>query len=40
MRQCVDASGPNGLPHLELAEASGVMFLVMSYSGIGGGGGQ
>jgi hypothetical protein len=40
MRLCVDASGPNGFPRLELAEASGVMFSVTSYAGSGGGGGQ
>jgi hypothetical protein len=33
MRLCVDASGPNGFPCLELAEVLGVMFLVTSYAG-------
>jgi hypothetical protein len=40
MRLCVDAFGPNGLPRLELAEASGATFSATSYAGRGGGGGQ
>ncbi len=40
MRLCIDAFGPNGFPHLELAESLGASFSAMLYAGSGGGGGQ
>jgi hypothetical protein len=40
VRLCADACGPNGFPHLELAEASGATFSAMSYAGSGSGGGN